>query len=292
MPPSHTTSHWSFVKKLDASGYFAKDISVVKNTVTGKLAVRKQFKFPANTNAHEFSIMKRLSGHPNIVEAYEFVRGDTTGAHDELYMQYCKVHCKPEDISTLHQLGDYYKTVDLPEAFAWSLLIDAMSGIVFIRFGIRDVTVSDQPVEDWEPIYHNDLHSSNIFLSDAAIDLASQYPRLLIGDWGEAETRTEREVLQLADSTDNPNIPRKNDMLSLKELVAYLEYRKAGADASMLGDNQGLKYSEDLFNMLQRLKCLNNDSPEMIGFLKDLRAMYEGNLASGKLKFVPFTGNV
>lgn len=85
---------------------------------------------------------------------------------------------------------------NVPEHFIWHVAEQIGEALVYTHLGWPRGTsgpAACQPLPDWKPIYHRDISDSNIYLhyspnarSELEMHRNRAFPRVVLGDWGEA----------------------------------------------------------------------------------------------------------
>lgn len=277
---------WIATRKL-VGGSNNKGIELVIESGSGRLAIRKSIdpEMMQNSIGNEVGIMRRLASHKNIVQIYDFVPASPQGPHlDELYVEYCKSLIRGQEINTVFQLNKLYMLEDkaVPELFLWHLLEGLLRVIVYMQFGIHNVDEAPKP--DWEAVFHNDLFASNVFLSSKGIDAKtiasrSEYPRIVVGDFGQANTAASMNTYyaKLAKTGFGvPSRPNDHDMKSTFRILALLTEAKCG-----------WVYSRELQEITLCLQRLQDNSAGIIRLLKTLLETRAKLLQERKLVFQP-----
>lgn len=72
----------------------------------------------------------------------------------------------------------------LPVSFLWHVLYQTIEALLFLHHGIT--AEQKEPVEDWDQVWHGDLHCGNVFLQLDPSSTFGGYPNIVLGDFGAA----------------------------------------------------------------------------------------------------------
>ena len=225
--PQILDDRFQFVRKFPGVGGNNDAIFLATDIVTSKQVVLKRLYRGINGD-RETEFHMRLANHPNIVQMVEYFApspimmdppvaiGPTdwkkdfymnSKLHARLYLEACTVVVDNQELHTLREICRPHRMrKSLPELFIWSLYADLLKALCFMWFGVRDVMTEESPVAEWDPIVHRDIHTGNIFLAPPlpgdkisltpstesqtlkAINPAPEYPRVLLGDFGNSSS--------------------------------------------------------------------------------------------------------
>ena len=262
-------------------------IELVIESGSGRSAIRKSL-HPESVRSSvgdEVGMMRRLAGHGNIVRIYDFIPAPPqSSCHDQLYVEYCKSLVRGRETNTVFQLSKLYMQEGkaAPEVFLWHLLEGLLKGIVYMQFGIQDVDEEPQP--DWETVFHNDLCASNVFLSSKGpnakpIMLRNEYPRIVIGDFGQANTAAGMNKYYSRAANAEFWMSLRPSGLDIQSIIGISELFTEAECAWV--------YSEELQKMLTGLQGLQDKSPDIILLLRILVKTKSKLVKEGKLVFQP-----
>lgn len=175
---------YEFVKSLTTGG-FSDAVTLVKKS--GKLFITKHV--PADKSQTELMeaeliVLKNLkhSGCRNLNKLVDYKWGPQKRSITFL-LEYC-------DAGSLQDIIKSYRTNggNVSREYAYHLLLGMANALAFLHHGIRDPQ-RDRRNDRWDSIYHLDLKPQNIFLS--AKDQRGRYPRVVVGDFGCAVTKSD-----------------------------------------------------------------------------------------------------
>ncbi|KAF1977506.1 hypothetical protein BU23DRAFT_659956 [Bimuria novae-zelandiae CBS 107.79] len=270
MSSNSPNKRWATLRKFDFGGANNLGITLMLENGTGRSAIRKQLR-PLQMGrdlGNEVDVMEKLAGHPNIVQIYDFVpaSGETFNRH-ELYVEYCKVLVRGQEVNTIHELSQFYtpKQKEVPELFVWHLYEGLMRALAYMHLGIRSLV--------------DDLYSCNVFLSSKGaysktIKSCSEYPRIVVGDFGLSDTASRSQTYfrrSLATGCERSPCRTNLDISAVYEMLELF----------------GHENSKELQNMMRPLHDLRDGSPEILTLLKDLVTTKKRLVGEGKLKFEP-----
>jgi serine/threonine protein kinase len=131
-------------------------------------------------NMTEVSVMRQLAGDVSVVETVDSSIPDRQESDTVpwIIMEYC-------DQGNMRQLLARYLQMrkSLPEAFLWWTFESLAKALRYCHLGI---STAGNKRTNWAGAQHNDLHSSNIFLTSPTPGQQSVYPAIKLGDFGEA----------------------------------------------------------------------------------------------------------
>jgi len=181
----------------DAVGIDNRGIDLVEDIESGQYAICKTMHSGLRT-LQEARNNRAVSGHPNITRVLKFVpcssyappcmsvpqcKGDAicpAPENDLLYLEYYRG-------GTLRDLVRHYQKLNrtLPELFIFEVLETLLKALCYTHLGIFDTSRCEDIDDDWDPLYHNDIRNSNIFLATGLHEKSpvSGYPRIILGDF-------------------------------------------------------------------------------------------------------------
>lgn len=299
-------SSWYTLREL-AGGGNNEGIAVVMEYGTGMMAIRKSLNptMSQKSVGDEVAMMEKLVNHPNIVQIYDSILAseDNSVHQDKIYMEYCKTIVDGREINTIHELSRIYlsKRETVPELFLWHLAEDMLRAIVFMQFGVRDV--ANEPNPKWEAIFHNDLYPVNVFLSaktgsgtsTKAINMKQEYPRIVVGDFGQANTESGIQAYlakHLSSKgyslrrSDNKDINSVYDILQLFTVIRSPWVTVPESPLVTVPKNPW-SFSAELREMMLSLKKVKDGSQSILTILRELIKTKERLIDEEKLVFKP-----
>ncbi|KAF1977507.1 hypothetical protein BU23DRAFT_659958 [Bimuria novae-zelandiae CBS 107.79] len=282
MPFAIPTPRFVLIKELTGDGGRCNgDIHVTIDCQTNSLVIRKTLHkrdpLTGRASVDKVQELKRVSGHPNIVRFIDFVPG-SNNAGDELYLEYCRA---PRgnglgEINTLRQLCQLYeeKGANTPELFAWHLVESLLKAISWMQFGIRDVAVN-QADPNWDAVFQGAIWSPNLFLMSDQEQSQSEYPRIVLGDFGCAEFASDLKEMSEMERRVQASYP----IADLKEMLLLMrpfchssvEHGTLRKCDVQLSDRHSWRVSEELRGIVLRLRELKDEDPSIIDLLKTLK---------------------
>lgn len=168
------------VKKLKTSG-MSVAVNLVQDEQRGRLFIEKHVRADGPRRARaiaELNALHRIEHGRNLNYLVTHLWGPRE-AYCTFILEYC-------DAGSLQDMIDRHRQSrrDIPEEFAWHVLLGIANGLAFLHFGTRDT--SRRGIADWDAICHLDLKPANVFLSTT--DQEGPYPRVVVGDFGCAIT--------------------------------------------------------------------------------------------------------
>jgi serine/threonine protein kinase len=166
---------YKFVLKFNPAGLYNEGIFLVVDKTTNKQAVCK-FSQSAFNSSYEAEMIKKLEGHPNIVQLFKH------SPPNKLYLEYC-------DGGSMDDIIRRYREaeVPIPEAFIWEVFVAMIRAIGYMHLGIAVDDPTLTPVKGWIPIIHRDIQTGNVLLSSSQSS-GSSYPRVILADFGASAT--------------------------------------------------------------------------------------------------------
>ncbi|KAI9735797.1 MAG: hypothetical protein M1834_001261 [Cirrosporium novae-zelandiae] len=121
-------------------------------------------------------LINRLNavGCPNVIDVYSWtIKPDFSVG---MYTEFCECG-ELFDIESLY----YSSRLAFPERFLWHIFLSLSRALCYMARG----GVDEQPVADWEPIFHGDIKPENVLLSPPKTgNTATEYPVLKVSDFG------------------------------------------------------------------------------------------------------------
>ena len=176
------------VKAVLKTGGMSDAINLVKSQNSGKFYIEKRInvedKFMKSRARMELEVLKRVRGQSHLNEMSNYLFS-SDGRTCTFILEFC-------DRGTLQDLIKTHKTAGekIKEDFVWHIYLGIAKGLAYLHDGIKDAT-RQKRLSGWDTICHLDLKPCNIFLTSSGQN--GKYPRVVIGDFGCAETRYELE---------------------------------------------------------------------------------------------------
>ncbi|KAF2711142.1 kinase-like protein [Pleomassaria siparia CBS 279.74] len=203
---------------VNAGGVSNNGIHVVKLVGTEEALLCKSLE-QGHGNSEAW-LLNRLYGHPNIPAVYGYIPGikpdepeadpwdpiTTTSldvpqsqTFDRVFMEFCE----QGSLENLIKRYQERRSLRIPESFIWKVLESLAEALRFCHTGenVIDDDAGPSPFEDlpfanyafeWDPIIHRDIYPQNVFLTNDK----DSYPRVVLGDFGYAISRSQLEELQ------------------------------------------------------------------------------------------------
>ncbi|KAI9729343.1 MAG: hypothetical protein M1834_006866 [Cirrosporium novae-zelandiae] len=173
-------SGWRLVRRVGKGGFGAatlwqnykhNDVRVIVKDAYEQMAFWRDYN-------HEGLLTQRLyqAGCDNVIEIYDWLYSEKDKTF-RMLMEYAEFG----DLSRIIKFYRYNNLV-LPETFIWTVARDIADFLCYMAYGQN---TAPERVEGWEPIIHNDLNPSNIFLTSSK-EPGAIYPTVKVGDFGGA----------------------------------------------------------------------------------------------------------
>ena len=148
-----------------------------------KVQVREDFdndEVPIEVNI----LRDMLPRHDRILRLHDCILQPTTV---QLYYEY---YSEGDLGQLIRRYNDQWQ--DFPESFLWHVYLQLTDALSFLHFGYTQ-TQPSQLSSEWTSIIHGDIKDKNVFLGppdpSSTNPLARQYPSLVLGDFGMADTK-------------------------------------------------------------------------------------------------------
>ncbi|CAI6332052.1 unnamed protein product [Periconia digitata] len=258
-PLTQDRDPYTVIRRTDGKGHGNAGIYLVKHSVTNQLAICKIVDIYAewSVNAHrtESSILYRLKDHPNVVN----IIGHTGEPNFKLYLECCQG-------GNLERVAKTYRRVSqrIPEAFLWHVAESLARAVCTAHMGVLPNDESLTPQKDWDPIYHNDIITENVFMT-LSVSNQDIYPRIVLGDFGGGKTNIP------ADDLNEHRNTSIRDIMGIMDTIVRLSDAYPGPEGPIL---PGYPYSLELAQLIRKYEVnredIDRETGPAITLLKDI----------------------
>jgi serine/threonine protein kinase len=193
LSPYSRSSRFTHIKNLQAGGLLGSNnngIHLVHDNVTHKLLIQKHLKpkhVHDGTVAREIDVLYQLQNHSNITQMVHY---DLLPTPDQPTATIWTEFCNGGSLDgLLEKLRDIYPSgYEMPSQFLWHVFRSLVSAVHYCQHGPSQSPYEHVRHPVWNIVYHCDIQPSNVFLTyDGPCD-GTRLPRVLLGDFGCAES--------------------------------------------------------------------------------------------------------